>query len=528
MIKIALIFFVHLGVLLTFNPLFSVGLRAAPPSLTPSVRGPDGTVTMTITGESTSPVTLQGTADLQNWTDLQTYQLTASPIRYQQSRDSQIRHQYFRLKSAESGLPKLPDMLPDLSAAANSVFVAGEGFDTVQFAPDGTLGFIFWNGKTLTLRERGASGVWSEQVITASGNLFQRNITRQDYNFQPAALLLYTADSAPHIFKLNGDKTISHFMRTDTTWSEADRIYNNFATGELQLLVGALGPDNTFHLATISGGDHPNLAYGYLRDGEWNWTNITPIGAFPRYYLAPSYAARWLSLAVDSGNRAHIVFRPEFRLSYKGGHVRVYNELAYASNESGSWVTRIVQKPADESGEAGNGLSIAIGPDDQPRIASWYNERGDGGSAQASRLYLHTRGRNGAWTKSEVISRPDGYIAGDDEKGTGFAPYLRFDARGRPHILFLDHGSEHFGESGQSEYAGHLRHAVLEDGWRWEVQTILRQTNPKEEQVLYPAFAINSAEIVVTALERTTEWNTTLYPPVVNSTYRFRVKTGKL
>ena len=127
----------------------------------------------------------------------------------------------------------------------------------------------------------------------------------------------------------------------------------------------------------------------------------------------------------------------------------------------------------------------------------------------------------------EVISRPDGYIAGDGEKGTGFAPYLRFDAQGRPHILFLDHGSEHFGESGQSEYAGHIRHAWRQNG-QWQVESVYRQTTPMREQMIYPAFAMNGSELVVTGLQRETVWNMSGYPPTVNSTYRYIYTTTPL
>jgi hypothetical protein len=459
---------------------------------------------------------------MKSWADLKTYQLTGSPAVFEQPANAQARYQYFRLKTG-AGIPTPPVSLPDLSSAVNSVFVAGEGFDTVQFAPNGTLGILFWKGRDLTIRERTPAGSWSEQVVTGGGNLFQSGSTRADYKFQPAALLLYDSNSEAHVFKVNASKAISHFVRSGGGWMQSESIENNAANENLSLLVGAVGPGNSFHLAAVSSGSNPNLTYGSKRNGQWTWNNLSIAGAFPTYFFAPSYAARWLSMAVDSNNGAHIVFRPEYRLPPANGYLRPYNELAYVSNASGQWSPmQIIQKPLDDSGEAGNGMSIAIGPDNKPYVAGWYNERGDGGSSQASRLFFHSKDANGNWSKSEVISRPDGYIAGDDEKGTGLAPYLRFDGQGRPHILFLDHGSEHFSESGQVEYAGNIRHAVR-NGSQWQVETIFRQSAPMREQMVYPAFAMNGGEMVVTGLERATQWNMSVYPPTVNSTYRFRV-----
>ena len=102
---------------------------------------------------------------------------------------------------------------------------------------------------------------------------------------------------------------------------------------------------------------------------------------------------------------------------------------------------------------------------------------------------------------------------------------VRFDAQGRPHILFLDHGSEHFSQAGQIEYSGHIRHAVLQNGWQWQVESVFRQSDPMRNQMVYPAFAMNGSELVVTGLERATVWNMSAYPPTVSSNYRFRTVT---
>lgn len=508
-----------------FSTLLCVKFSAdslAAPRLTGPVRMPTGALAVTLTGGAGESVVLQGSGDMKTWRDLQSYDLTGQAAVYQQPEGAA--YSFFRVRSAT---PQTGTTLPSLADSPNSVFVAGEGFDTVQYAPNGTLGFIFWKGRDLMMRERTTAGNWSEQLVSGGGNLFQMNVNRSDYRFQPAALLLYDSNSQPHVFRLNGTKSIQHLARSGSNWSPVESIQNDSANANLSMLVGAIGAGNTFHLATISGGETPNLTFGSNRNGSWSWTTVASVKPFPTHYLAPSYAPRWFSLAVDRNNAAHLVFRPEYRISFSGGYVRAYNELAYASNASGQWNVQIVQKPRDDSGEAGHGISVAIGPDNKPYIASWHNERGPGGSSENSRLFFQSQDAAGNWSRTEVLSRPQGYIAGDGEKGTGFAPYLRFDAQGRPHIVFLDHASEHFGISGQSEYAGHIRHAYLQDG-QWRVETLFQQTEPLRNQMLYPAFAMNGGEIAVTGLQRLTTWDMSGYPPTVNSTYKFTFTTAPL
>jgi hypothetical protein len=47
-------------------------------------------------------------------------------------------------------------------------------------------------------------------------------------------------------------------------------------------------------------------------------------------------------------------------------------------------------------------------------------------------------------------------------------------------------------------------------------------------QMIYPAFAMNGSEIVITGLQRSTEWNVNVWPPTVNSSYKFKFLTAPL
>jgi hypothetical protein len=156
---------------------------------------------------------------------------------------------------------------------------------------------------------------------------------------------------------------------------------------------------------------------------------------------------------------------------------------------------------------------------------SWYDERADTGSSQESFLYFHQPDANNNWSTSLITQTPDGYAAADGPKGSGFAPVLKYDDRGRAHILFLDHAAEH--NPYQHEFAGNVRHAWL-NGNNWSFETLYRQTTPMQEQAVYPSFAISNNELAVTFTERRTQWNWSTNPALANSTYTFRFLTKPL
>ncbi|MEO6034849.1 MAG: hypothetical protein ABIQ35_06315, partial [Verrucomicrobiota bacterium] len=81
--------------------------------------------------------------------------------------------------------PPAPAPTSDLSQLENNVFVAGEGFNTLQFAPNGKLGFIAWRGRDLLYRERNGS-TWSERVIGSYGSGYSAG-GPEEYRFQPFA-----------------------------------------------------------------------------------------------------------------------------------------------------------------------------------------------------------------------------------------------------------------------------------------------------------------------------------------------------
>ena len=402
------------------------------------------------------------------------------------------------------------------SLGQNNIFLAGDAFNTVQFARSGKAGFIVWRGNNLIYRER-VNGRWNETTLSTSGNSYSPNPSGVEHRFQPSALLLFDSASHAHVLRQSGSSLVRHEQSESGSFQEVEQIP---LPGAPELIDAQFGPDDTLHIAllTTSG----SVQHGLIANGNGNWSTVAQTRGSPRLYLPQSFAPRYFSLAIDSRNKAHMVFTPELNLAIgPEGYTRPYSQLHYASNKSGEWRTQLVQDVADKSGDAAYGASIAIGPEDRPFIASWYNERAGTGSSQNSKLLWHAMDSSGNWYGSAIAHAPKGYVAGDGVRGTGFAPYLRFDENKLPHIVFSDHASQHF-DSGQNEYAGQIRHVYF-DGRDWRDQTIHAQSNPLGQQIIYPAFAVKNGELIITALERQTTWESDYRR--ANSTYNFLLYT---
>lgn len=453
----------------------------------------------TVPGGLAVPSVVQASTDLANWVAIQTNAAIAGNFTVTDWQSAGYGRRFYRVRP-------LPSALADLGQLPNGVFVPGEGFNTLQFAPSGKLGLIVWRNRDLIYRERGTDGAWSEQILGTFGSVYQAGIT-EEYRFQPHAALLFDSQSRAHVLRLAGSSVAHHIQQAGGQFTLGNPISLAAQGSSFVLFSAAMGAGDSLHLAVIPAGTSPALSYGSDKTGTWQWSRVTSLVGDPRGYLHQSWSPRFFSMAVDSQNFAHIAFCPHFDLglSPDGQHLKPYSELHYASNRGGGWTDEKVAGVADGSGDAGAGASIAIGPNDQPAIASWYNERADTGSSQFSHLNYHDKDAGGNWVLHYVAGYADNYFAGDTERGCGFAPYLRFDSKGRPNIAFCDDASQHYWDTGQNEYAGNLRHAWL-DGGVWNVRTIYRQTDPLAHQVVYPAMAMSGNQMVFAGLDRQTTW----------------------
>jgi hypothetical protein len=457
--------------------------------------GPAHPYRFTVSASATSLV-VEASSDFVNWTQISTVAASGSPTIVTDSESATFGKRFYRTRT------QVP-ALPDLTQLPNTVFMAGEGFNTLQYAPNGKLGFIAWRGRDLLYRERNGTA-WTERVIGAFGRVYTAG-AHEEYRFQPHAALLYDSQSRARILWLSGSTVRHHVQQSDGSFSEAASISLASAGTSFALFTATIGRNDAFHVAVVAAQNNGAVSYGSNKSGAWQWSQITNVTGDPRGFFKQSYAPRWFSMAVDSQNAAHITFCPQFAMPFgPEGYVKPNNELHYATDRGGAWASQRIAWVADASGDAGAGASIAIAPNDQPAIAAWYNERWPTGSSEFCRLHYYTRDASGNWTQQLIADRTAGYIAGDGDKGTGFAPYLRFDSRGRPNIAFCDDAAQHFPY--QNEYAGNLRHAY-HDGSRWVTRTVYQQTAPLDRQVIYPAMATFGSEIVFMGLDRRTVWS---------------------
>jgi hypothetical protein len=366
------------------------------------VPGPDHPYRFSVS-PSAVPLVIEASSDLATWVPISTVPVSTAATTVTDSQSANFLRRFYR---ARTDTP----VLSDLSHLTNSVFGAGEGFNTVQYAPNGKLGFIIWRGQDLVYRERNGT-VWTEQVIGRFGRIYTPG-SREEYRFQPHAALLFDSQSRARVLWLSGSTVRHHVQQSSGTFSEGASISLTSAGSSFSLFAAALGPGDILHIAVVGSQSNAAITYGSNKTGSWEWTLVTNVVGDPRGFFKQSFAPRWFSLAVDSQNAAHLTFCPEFKMP-RGpeGYVKPNNELHYATDRGGSWTTQRIAWVPDESGDAGQGASIAIGPNDQPAIAAWYNERFPTGSSEFCRLYYYTAtravtGHNNSLQTPQTVTSP--------------------------------------------------------------------------------------------------------------------------
>ncbi|MDB5308877.1 MAG: repeat protein [Gemmataceae bacterium] len=410
------------------------------------------------------------------------------------------------------------EQLEDRLTPAGTMIPAGE-FNWMQYGPTGELGELVWQGQTLVYRERVAGG-WTDQPVVTAGtySLAQYDSRDQVERATASAQLVFTSDGTPHVLYLdptwNGSANayqtvIRDYARVGGRWQLVESVTAPWLSpwGPRDLVAEA-GPNNSLHLlftetytaATGVGNEGSGILwYATNKSGAWTFDKVSGI-ADPRqdvWFTGGRWAPRFLSLAVDAQNHAYVTYTPEFYVS--GAFGTVNSKLAFATNRSGTWQSSEVYAPPGGTGDAGLGASVAVSPTGQVAIASYYVNRFSTGSPQWSQLMYHTQKADGTWTHSVVVGTPDGYVAGDGAKFTGFSPQLFFDASGRPNILFTDEAAQHNPVSYANQAAGQIRLATLANG-SWSVQTLVHQNDPLVNQLFYPVAATYHGQLTVGGL----------------------------
>lgn len=398
------------------------------------------------------------------------------------------------------------ERLEDRLNPAGSVIPAGE-FNWTQYSPTGELGQLLWNGGNLIYQSR-VAGAWRAETVAASGafTAAQYDSTDAVQKASQTAQLVFTSDGTPHALFLekawNGaagryQTLIQHYARTSAGWQQVETI----TPGWLSVwgpnnLVAEAGANNSIHLiftetnaAATGVGNFGSgqLMYATNAGGSWGFAKIADTADLSQdvWFTGGRWAPRFLSLAVDSANAAHVTYTPQFYIA--GAFSTVNSTLMYATNRGGAWGSQTVMAPGDGTADAGLGASVAVGPGGQVAVASYYVDRYNTGSPQSSQLMYHTL-TPGGWTHAVVTGAPAGYVAGDGARFTGFAPQLYFDTAGRANIVFSDEAGEHLPVTYANQFAGQIRLATL-NGGAWGIQTVFSQADPVRKQLLYPVAA---------------------------------------
>lgn len=397
------------------------------------------------------------------------------------------------------------EQLEDRSLPAGTMVPAGE-FNWTQFSPTGSLGQLVWNGESLVYRAR-AGGAWTSEIVAFSDD-FTKPVYHSRDEAQEAsqsAQLVFAANGTPHAFFLeelyhwqtNTFQThIRHYARAASGWRMVETITPTWRTtwGPNNLVV-ARGPGDSFHMvftetnrpATEAGQfGTGRLSYATNKSGSWTFAKIadTTDLTYDVWIKGMRYAPRFLSLAVDQQGNAHVTYTPRFYIS--GAFGIVTSDLKYATNAGGSWTSETLIASADGTADAGLGASIAVAPNGQIAVASYYVDRYVSGSPERSWLAYSTRNAaSGEWTTTTAVHAPDGYVGADGPRFTGFAPLLSFDAQSRPTIVFTDEASEHLPVSFANQLAGQIRTTTLVNG-AWNTTTVFRQSNPLVNQMFFP------------------------------------------
>jgi hypothetical protein len=411
------------------------------------------------------------------------------------------------------------EQLEDRSNPSGTTIPAGE-FNWTQYSPTGELAQLVWEGQSLVYRSRVANAWQASTVAAASGYSSGSYDTRdQVQKATQSAQLVFTTDGTPHVFFLQSQwnsgsnayqTVIKHHARSSSGWREVESIAAPWlSTWGPSNLIAEAGANGSIHLmfaetynyATGVGNTGSGILwYATNKSGAWAYSRIADTADLRQdiWFSGAQWAPRFLSMAIDSSNNAHVTYCPQFYIA--GAFSTVYSELKYASNASGSWRSEAVMTPLDGTADAGLGASVAVSSTGQVAIASYYADRFPTGSPQSSKLMYHTRNSNGTWNHSDAVTRPDGYMGTDGANYTGFSPQLYFDSSNRPNIVFSDEAGQHLPVTYANEFSGQIRLATLNNGV-WATQTLFRQTDPLRNQMFFPVAATHNGQTAFAGLQ---------------------------
>jgi len=327
---------------------------------------------------------------------------------------------------------------------------------------------------SLIYRTIDPDGTVSTEVVT-TGSRMERSV------------LLYDADSRPHIFVArsdNADQVIVHYYKGDTDLWQSETIYHFYNWGGkfIYEMSADLGPDSSFHLlvlksrSDIDSDDYWNAWMDSYLFHMSNTNGFWQVELIHQYDMAYTYdhyikCSCRQNLEIDDEGFVHVTFSQQIRATDDP------SRLLYATNKSGAWqIETALSNDFGARDDAGWFPSLCLDSDGTPYVSCMYVNRVYTYSAVYCRLLLLERLGDGVWQSQVVAAYDDGYYGRDGRCFTGALSHLVFDGDNVPHIIFSDIASSHWNPY-QRLNVGNIRYAVYRGG-AWDIETIYRQPLP--------------------------------------------------
>ncbi len=351
-----------------------------------------------------------------------------------------------------------------------------------QTAGNGITGVVYfqygeenWGWGNLVYQSILSDGTVNNEVVTVGTHL-------------EISVLLYDADSNPHIFtasSTNTDQLIDHYYRyMENQWTNETILHFNNEGGKFIYELSAdRGPNDSFHLLALKTRSNPdsddyyyafrNSQLYHISNSSGDWVKEL-INQYDMVYTLDEYSKMMnrQDIKIDKNGDVHVIYGEQINALTNFSPSR----LQYATNQSGHWVVETaLNYVANSRDDAGWYSSLCLDSENQPHVSCCYIGRVSSGSAMYAKLiYLSRLGVNN-WQSEVIAENDDGYYGRDGRDYTGGLTHLVFDDNNTPHVIFSDIASSHAGMNYFN--LGNIRYAVKESGV-WNIRKIYQQPVP--------------------------------------------------
>lgn len=419
---------------------------------------------------------------------------------------------------------------------AGPLVSAGQGRGALAIASDGRIGELVYENKAtgedrLLYRERlpgQTPGAWEAVVSVKSNGGEPDDDAMLRFDAQGRAVVIcrlsghrsdsFVNPSSWFVERIRSGraKWVNGRPLLKTTWGDRG-IYLSYLRGpdsSVNVLNFAWWMDKPFEFERITApqrSETPDLPWkGGMASTSSEAGDYFPLDESTAYAVnsaqPPDWEPRHVSTAIDPSGTVHIVYaKGKLGSGFPVG-IEQRSWLLYSCRKPGEMNFSAPVKlnaPDPAFGDGAVGACIAAAPNGTVAIAAGFVPRSPRGSTSGNaELRYLVKQANGTWSSSVVANSADDYLLGDGPRGTGIDPWLTFDSKSRPSIVFTDHASEHnpFCKS----YRGQVRLATrpsATDG-TWTISKLLSRgaVSPRNFQTWSPAVAAGGGKIAVSAI----------------------------